>query len=903
MTLLTPLALTDASGPVTIPVALAFVMVVLAGVGVWAVMLGWRLRSNRNQLRDEMIRMEAQQEILKSELSSVESMGEELTGLLAVQKQKTELHRDRGRILEKILAVSARINATRSQPELLEQVVSAVEGITGFRKVILYLWSDNTQAFEARAFAGIPEESKAALIGIQVSRPEYEEMSRARDRYSNSYLIRAGAPAEDSLSADLQIVPEPLGTERPWTVDLLMISPLISRTGEVKGYFSLDDPATKMVPDIIAIRQLEFLVQQANTAIESAYVYDRLASNNAELSVASKKLASLSDMKANFVANVSHELRTPLTSISAYTELLQQNMDTMSEEARDEFLKVINTESTKLTGIINDILDLSRIGNGPPAMVQVETDLVRIVRHLEESWKSRAVKRNIRFRLETTASEILLPVDSLLLKQLLGHLLGNAFKFTPEGGHVTLRLDETGTAVRLTVEDSGIGIPEDQLGEIFDEFYQVDGSATREHNGQGVGLAICQDIVSHHDGRIWAENVEPSGARFTVLLPRRPAVLQPVVHKAGGSVFEEGEFIQRLMYWISESLGIQTATLMIPEEGTDHLTIRAAIGLPDSVVQSARVSKGTGFAGKVWATGQTMLLADVTEDERSSVEENEPRYSTPSLLCVPLFEESRFVGVLSVNNKIDGSPLDEDDRLFLESLAPRISELLKRHSDWQETSEELKRVRGSLRTTTAVGHLRHESLPAVCQEICLATARRVMLPAHDMEHLAYALQFYDVGLSFVPHQILNKPGRLTDDEKAEMQKHVQVGLEILEPLRPSSKVRQLILHHHENSDGSGYPEGLAGEAIPLGSRLIRLTDTLAALLSDRPWRAALCLDEAVEVIRDGAGREFCPRMADLFLEETRARASRIAELQGREIPNLERVRPVVDRWSRIPSPV
>lgn len=868
-----------------LPIALAAGLVLLTGV--WAATAWRRQRSNGKSLRNQLVVLEAEQEILKNELDSVQTMGVELTDLLGVQKDKTQLHRDRGRILEKILAVSARINATRSQPELLEQVVAAVEGITGFRKVILYLWSENTQAFEARAFAGIPEQKKAPLIGIQVSRSEYEEMSRARDRYSNSYLVNNGEAESDSLAGDLQAGQDPLGMEKIWTSDLLMISPLISRTAEVKGYLSLDDPASGMVPDIIAIRQLEFLVQQANTAVESAFVYDRLARNNAELSAASKKLASLSDMKANFVANVSHELRTPLTSISAYTELLQQNMDTMSDDARDEFLKVINTESNKLTGIINDILDLSRIGSGSTAMVKEETELVDLVRHLEESWKSRAVKRSIRFKLEATEAKISLPVDSLLLKQLVGHLLGNAFKFTPEGGTVTLRLEETGTAVRLTVEDSGIGVPEDKLAEIFDQFYQVDGSATREHNGQGVGLAICQDIVSHHDGLIWAENIEPSGARFTVLLPRRPAVLQPISPQTEGVTLGEGEFIQRLMYWVSESLGIQTATLMAPDEGGEHLMIRAAIGVAESVVQSARVAKGAGFAGKVWSTGQTLLLADVTADKSLSVEENEPRYSTASLLCVPLFDEESVVGIISVNNKIDGSPLDEDDRLFLESLAPRISELLERHQGWRGATEDLKQVRNSLRATTAVGHLRHESLMAVCQEICLATARRVMLSSVDMEHLAFALQFYDVGLRVVPQQYLNKPGRLTELEAVEVHKHVEGGLEILEALRPSSKVRQLILHHHENSDGSGYPEGLAGEAIPIGSRLIRLTDTLAALVGDRPWRRALPVEEAMETIREGSGREFCPRMSELFLEEVQGRVKRIAELQSRGDLDLE----------------
>lgn len=873
----------DIATLVAAPLELTLGLLLMCGVAAFYVW--WKALVDRSRVQGELDDARARKRELERELEAARQQSGELDRRLNGQQSQAEQLRERSRTLERILSVAARINATHNQAELMEQVTRAVESITGFRKVILYLWSESTQAFEARAFAGIPDESKASLIGIQVSREQYDEMNASRARYSSSFLVRA-----DDESFDFDTMPAAGAT---WPADLLMITPLVSRTGDLNGYFSLDDPTDGCVPDLISIRQMEFLVQQVNTAIESSIVYDRLARNNAELSDASKKLASLAEMKANFVANVSHELRTPLTSISAYTELLQQNMNSMSEDARDEFLKVINTESNKLAGIINDLLDLNRMGGDRPAMVQLETDLVQIVRHLEESWRSRAVAGDVQFRVETSADSIPLPVDSLLLQQLVGHLLSNAFKFTAAGGRVTLRLEETGTAVRLVVEDTGIGIPEDQLSDIFDQFYQVDGSATREHNGQGVGLAICQDIVTHHDGRIWAENVEPSGARFTVLLPRRPAVLQPAVRPEDGGIFEEGEFVQRLMHWISESLGVQTTTLMVPDEADEALIIRAAIGLPEAVVQSARVARGAGFAGQVWATRKTLLLADVTGDETVSVEENEPRYSTPSLLCVPLLHEDRLVGVVSVNNKIDRTPLDDDDRLFLESLAPRIAEMLDRHRRWREMTDDLKEVRTALRTTTAVGHLRHESLPAICQEICLAAGRRAGLPAGEMTDLAFALQFYDVGLSAVPRQYLNKAGGLSAAERLDMQRHVVTGLDLLAPLRPSSKVRQLILHHHENCDGSGYPDGLAGESIPLGSRLIRLADTLAALLSLRPWRPAYSLENALQQIERGAGSEYCPRLTPHFLEETRARSERIEDLQAHENQSLDRVRPLI----------
>ena len=863
---------------------------------VWASMMGRRVSARHRSQRDANLLLAEQLEGYRGLAEAAESDREEIAEILRLQKKKTEVLRRRSRTLEKILAVSARFNATRSLTELLEKITGAVEEVAGFRKAVLYLWSDRTRAFEARGFAGLSAKGKAQLTGIQVSREEFAQLSAPRHRYSNCFLVNSALDErQESLYRAFEDGSQPPVLSREWAATHLLIAPLTSVSGEVLGYLSLDDPADGLIPDMVEIRQLEFLAQQATVALESAEVYDNLARNNAELSMASEKLNSLADMKANFVANVSHELRTPLTSISAYAELLQGNMTTLSEEARGEFLKVIQAESIKLSGIINDILALSEMENGRPGLQQVETDIVWLVRHLEESWRTRALERGIALTVETRAESITMAVDPTLVNQLLTKLVGNAFKFNEDGGRVAIRIEETGTAVRIVVEDSGIGIPEDKLGQIFDRFYQVDGSATRQHNGQGLGLAICHDIVRHHDGRIWAENLEPSGARFTVLLPRRPAVLQaPGPDQGMRFTVEPTEFIQRMMHWVSESLGVQVATLMMPDPAGDSLRIKAAIGLPESVVQSARIRKGTGVSGKVWATGRTLLVADLTRDDRFLKDLNEPRYSTPSLLCVPLMADRDLIGVVAVNNRLDGRALDEDDRILLESMAQRMTRLLTKFNAWQDSARKFEAVRDTLRAITPVGNLPRESMLEVCRETCLAAARRIMLPEEELHHLAFALQFYDAGMRCVPPQLLNRPGPLDDTARRFVQRHVEVGLEVLDPLRPDRKVRQLILHHHENFDGSGYPSGLAGEAIPLGARLIRLTDTLAALLSPRPWRPAFALDDALAEMVAGSGREYCPRMAEVFLQEAALRRERILALQDRGGEDQLLIRPPLD---------
>jgi response regulator RpfG family c-di-GMP phosphodiesterase len=280
-----------------------------------------------------------------------------------------------------------------------------------------------------------------------------------------------------------------------------------------------------------------------------------------------------------------------------------------------------------------------------------------------------------------------------------------------------------------------------------------------------------------------------------------------------------------------------------------------------------------GLAGKVWRDGRTRLAVPEPGDVLLIGE-------TP-VLCVAFGDRETVSGVVAVRDRLDGRDLTDDDRLLLEAMAPRLVHLLTRYEGYDDLARDFAAIQSSLRVTTRVGTLPHSDVAAVCQEICLATARRLGLPEADIRHLAFALQHYDVGLGSVPPYVLNKTERLTEAERALLERHVKVGLVTLAPLQPPPKVRQIILHHHENFDGSGYPKGLVGEAIPLGSRLIALSDSLRALLQRRPWRAAVPLPDALAEIQALAGTRYCPRLTAVFLEEAGRRRRQIEELRQR----------------------
>jgi signal transduction histidine kinase len=771
----------------------------------------------------------------------------------------------RSRLLEHLLAGTVDLQARRDQQDLHECAVGLVQTLFGFAEVVLYQWAPTLEVFEVQAAARPDAEPSGRQAVAHLDRTEYDQLVHPRFRISESYLVppRAGS-RERAVPAD----------EAAWPEGQRLIVPMIDAAGQCHGFFDLSRPENDQAPDLLRIRYLELLARQVATILEVLDMRQRLAACRADLAQASERLQALGDLRNNFVANVSHELRTPLTSIIGYAEMLRERGEDMTPEMRREFVDVIHQQGLQFKEIINDLLDLDSIEESATRQERTEFDLAALVRRQAEEWRQRAEAAGLLLTAETSAASVVLEADPVLCQQLLSHLVGNALKFTPAGGTVGVRLSEQGTAVRLEVEDSGIGIPEEKLHTIFEQFYQVDASSTREVGGQGVGLAICQDIVSWHDGRIWAENVRGGGTRLTVLLPRRPHVVMPDPPLPVHPVFHEPRlFLQRLVHWVGENLGVRSALLLVADPTARHLHVLGATGLTAGQVQDLHLAEGVGLAGQVWRDCRTRLAVPEPGDVLLTGQ-------TP-VLCVPLSDEDRTVGVVAVRDRLDGRPLTDDDRLLLESMAPRLVHLLARYDQYDDLARDFAAIQSSLRVTTRVGTLPHADVAAICQEICLATARRLALPESDIRHLAFALQYYDVGLGCVPPYLLNKTERLTEAERALLERHVKVSLTTLAPLQAPPKVRQIILHHHENYDGSGYPKGLVGEAIPLGSRLIALSDSLRALLQRRPWRPAVPLPEALAEIQALAGTRYCPRLAAVFLEEAGRRRLQIEDLRQR----------------------
>jgi signal transduction histidine kinase len=229
----------------------------------------------------------------------------------------------------------------------------------------------------------------------------------------------------------------------------------------------------------------------------------------------------LERMKSNFLSVVSHELRTPLHSIKGFVEIILMGKTGPVTELQEDFLKTVRTQTTVLQRMIDDLLEFSRMEAGRVKLHLAEVSLPAVAHAVVMKLAPLAEEAGLQLYLALPDDLPEINGDRVRLEQVLTNLVENAIKFTPSGGQIHVSGERAGDRVRLTITDTGIGIPPAEQGKIFDRFYQVDGSERRAYRGTGLGLSICKHIVERHNGRVWVESdgVPGHGSRFHVELP------------------------------------------------------------------------------------------------------------------------------------------------------------------------------------------------------------------------------------------------------------------------------------------------------------------------------------------------------------------------------------------------
>ncbi|MGC9070957.1 MAG: HD domain-containing phosphohydrolase [Elusimicrobiales bacterium] len=333
----------------------------------------------------------------------------------------------------------------------------------------------------------------------------------------------------------------------------------------------------------------------------------------------------------------------------------------------------------------------------------------------------------------------------------------------------------------------------------------------------------------------------------------------------GVSSGKEKEFYQMALERACDIVGSKRGSIMLYDEKQGSLVIVASKNIRQELIDAVKLKPGQGVAGRAFEKGEIIF---VSEPETNPSYEKYMGYAEQkeAFVSLPLKSRDGVLGVLNVHLPQNKQSFSEWDLKFLTILSDEISVMIENIGLYQslerfylELVETLARIIDAKDSYT----LDHASR---ARGRAVKLAKKLNVPYQMIKTIEYAALLHDIGKIGINEKILTKPGRLTDEEYKEIKKHPEIAYQILSPIEFLIPVAKIILYHHEWYNGVGYPEGLKGEEIPLGSRIVSVIDAWDAMTSDRPYRKALTKEKAIEELKKGSGKQFDPKVVDAFLE-------------------------------------
>lgn len=315
-------------------------------------------------------------------------------------------------------------------------------------------------------------------------------------------LIERGLLGLKDLEAALEFQQDKIGSGEP-----RLIGQVLVELGFVDQY-SLDEVIT------VQIFQLQHNLERTNRELEQ-----RVADRTAELQGALLKLTELNQLKSNFVSNISHELRTPLTHIKGYLDILSDRSLGPLTPLQQEAINVLVRSEDRLEQLIDDLIQFSLAVRGELKLSLQPLDIRQMVNAYLPQTLKKAKAKDIDLEITIPVGLPKIYADEDKIQWVLNQLLDNGIKFTPTGGQVRFSAQPELDFIEFTISDSGIGIPEESISEIFNLFHQLDGSVTRRYSGIGLGLAMVHHILEAHGSEINVDSSPDQGTRFSFSLP------------------------------------------------------------------------------------------------------------------------------------------------------------------------------------------------------------------------------------------------------------------------------------------------------------------------------------------------------------------------------------------------
>lgn len=750
------------------------------------------------------------------------------------KEKKVKIHE-----LSRLYDISLGVNAVMTVETLLKMVAKEATLLLSQPWAGIVLFNEDAEITHS-IIVGIPENFLSTLG------------TRIRKGGITEWICKNNKPA---------VVNDVLADKRAATGEFLLASNIRSLIGlpltngqRVMGVIYVGDFVRKDF-EAREIRLLSIMSDQLAIAIAKSKLYESLRRTIESQQRRLENLEKVNHLKSEYVSHVSHELRTPLTSIKAYMETLLNNIEDLSLEDQREFLGIVSNESERLIRIVNDILDVSNIEFGQRPLQRSTFHVSDIIGEVVRMLRPKVESKGIKIETEIPGNLPSVEADKDLLTQVFVNLVTNALKYSPEGTRIRVRAIEQPVDLAISIEDEGIGIPESQIDKIFDRYFRVKSEQSRHYDGVGLGLAIVKNIIEQHAGSITVTSEENVGSVFTFSIPKKHCVndLLGYIAQNIGAKSELHEMLTLMVRMIAELLSAKIVSLMLLNQNRSELFIKVSYGLDEWIVDQARVKVGEGIAGRVAQTGEPLLIENI-EENGVYMSPNNPQYETMSLLSVPLRVQDMIVGVVNVNNKLSGQPFNQDDMSLLMSFAERISKALERMRTAENSQTYLRDTIEAFRKMVE-RQVETRSIEMIV-DLAVRLARKIKLQEKEVKVIQYVASVHDIGMTAVGDDILNKTFNLSPEEIERIRIHPEIGTELIRPLEFVEAVSNIILHHHERVDGLGYPMGLKGDRIPVGSRILSVIDAYQSMTTDKPYRKRMTVNEAVNELVTCSGKQF-----------------------------------------------